>query len=94
VEILATHVVGLPVGQPRNVVAAFQDLVDRGCVLVHSVGVTDNALVLRDVVNAAKTPMITMAGTTKFIGEHCFSLANGGHGEEAAILAAFVAEQG
>ena len=35
-----------------------------------------------------------MAGTTRFVGPHCFSLANGGHGEEAAILAAYLADQG
>jgi branched-chain amino acid transport system substrate-binding protein len=94
VELIASHVVGLPVGQEANVVAAFHDLVERGCVLVQSVGVTNNALVLRDHVNAAHVPYITMAGTTRFTGPYCFSLANGGHGEEAAILAAYLAAQG
>jgi hypothetical protein len=50
--------------------------------------------VLRDHINAARVPYITMAGTTRFTGEYCFSLANGGHGEEAAILAAYLAKQG
>jgi ABC-type branched-subunit amino acid transport system substrate-binding protein len=94
VEIIALHTVGLPAGQPRNVIAAYRYLVDLGCIFVHSVGVTDNALILRDEVNAAKVPMMTMAGTTKFFGPYCFSLANGGHGEEASMLAAYVADQG
>ncbi len=94
VEIIPIHVVGLPIGQPRNVIAAYRHLVDLGCVFVHSVGVTDNALILREVVNECKVPLMTMAGTTKFVGPYCFSLANGGHGEEASILAAFVADQG
>jgi branched-chain amino acid transport system substrate-binding protein len=94
VELIATHVVGLPTGLALNVIAAYRDLVAQGCVLVHSVGVTDNALVLRDAVNAAKVPLITMAGTTRFVGPHCFSLANGGHGEETAIMAAYLADQG
>jgi branched-chain amino acid transport system substrate-binding protein len=94
VELVASHVVGLPTGQPNNVIAAYLDLVQRGCVLVLSTGVTDNALVLRDVINATKVPLITMAGTTRFVGDHCFSLANGGHGEEAAIMASYLAEQG
>src|SRR5690606_30300849 len=78
----------------RNVIAAYCHLVELGCVFVHSVGVTDNALILRDVVNECKVPLMTMAGTTKFVGPYCFSLANGGHGEEASLLAAFVADQG
>jgi len=94
IELLASHVVGLPVGRAENVVAAYLDLVERGCLLVLSVGVTNNALVLRDVINEAKVPYITMAGTTQFTGDYCFSLANGGHGEEAAILAAYLADRG
>ena len=94
VEILATHALGLPAGEAENVIAAYRDLVDQGCAIVLSTGVTNNALVLRDVINESHVPYITMAGTTRFVGEYCFSLANGGHGEEAAILAAFLAEQG
>jgi branched-chain amino acid transport system substrate-binding protein len=94
VEIVAAHVVGLPVGTAQNVVAAYRDLVARGCVIVLSTGVTNNALVLMDPINTSAVPLITMAGTTRFVGPHCFSLANGGHGEEAAILAAYLADQG
>jgi branched-chain amino acid transport system substrate-binding protein len=92
VEILASHVVGLPTGQPESVIAAYRDLVERGCVLILSTGVTANALALCDVINATKVPYVTMAGTTRFVGDHCFSLANGGHGEEAAILASYLAD--
>jgi branched-chain amino acid transport system substrate-binding protein len=94
VELLASHVIGLPTGQADNVIAAYQDLVERGCVLVLSTGVTANALVLCDVINSTRVPYITMAGTTRFVGPHCFSLANGGHGEEAAILASYLADHG
>jgi branched-chain amino acid transport system substrate-binding protein len=94
VEIVAAHVVGLPTGVADNVTAAYLDLVERGCLIVLSTGVTNNALVLMDPINASAVPLITMAGTTRFIGPHCFSLANGGHGEEAAILAASLADQG
>jgi branched-chain amino acid transport system substrate-binding protein len=94
VEIIPMHVVGLPTGQAENVTAAYKDLVARGCSLVLSTGVTNNALVLRDVINDAKVPYITMAGTTLYTGEYCFSLANGGHGEEAAILAGYLSDRG
>jgi branched-chain amino acid transport system substrate-binding protein len=94
VEIVAAHVVGLPTGAAENVVDAYLDLVAQGCVLVMSTGVTNNALVLMDPINTSGVPLITMAGTTQFVGPHCFSLANGGHGEEAAILAAFLASWG
>src|ERR1700685_3411548 len=79
VELIPMHVVGLPTGQAENVLAAYKDLAARGCSLVLSTGVTNNALVLRDAINHAKVPYITMAGTTLFVGEYCFSLANGSH---------------
>lgn len=94
VEVIASHVQGLPIGQPGDVIAAYLDLVAKGCVLILSCGVTDNALVLKDVINETKVPYITMGGTTRFVGPHCFSLANGGHGEETAIMAAYLAENG
>ena len=93
-EILATHARGLPYGTAETVVLAFLDLVERGCAIVLSTGVTNNALVLRDVINETQVPYITMAGTTKFVGEYCFLLPNGGHSEEAAIVAAYLADQG
>jgi branched-chain amino acid transport system substrate-binding protein len=94
VAIVGSHVLGLPAGTAENVIAAYLDLVQQGCLLVMSTGVTNNALVLRDVINETGVPYITMAGTTRFTGPHCFSLANGGHGEEAAVLAAYLAAQG
>jgi hypothetical protein len=94
IELVGCHVLGLPAGTAENVIAAYIDLVEKGCLLVMSVGVTNNALVLRDVINETGVPYISLAGTTRFNGSHCFSLANGGHGEEAAILAAYLAEQG
>jgi branched-chain amino acid transport system substrate-binding protein len=94
VRIAASHVRGLPTGDADDVVAAYRDLMAEGCSLVLSTGVTNNALVLRDHINAAEVPYITMAGTTRFTGRYCFSLANGGHGEEAAILAAYLADRG
>jgi branched-chain amino acid transport system substrate-binding protein len=93
VEILATHVVGLPVGKPGNVVAAYEDLVARGCLIVLSSGVTANALLLRDVINAAAVPYITMVPTPRFAGQHCFALPNGGIGEEGAVMASYLAER-
>jgi branched-chain amino acid transport system substrate-binding protein len=93
VELIPMHVVGLPTGQAENVLAAYRHLVARGCSLVLSTGVTNNALVLRDAINDARVPYITMAGTTQFAGEYCLSLANGSHGEEAAILAGYLSDR-
>jgi branched-chain amino acid transport system substrate-binding protein len=94
VELIASHVLGLPTGHEENVIAAHRDLIDQECRLVLSTGVTNNALILRDHINESRVPYITMAGTTRFTGDYCFSLANGGHGEEAAILAAYLAARG
>jgi ABC-type branched-subunit amino acid transport system substrate-binding protein len=88
------HALGLPYGSADYVVAAFRELVDRGCSIVLSTGVTNNAVVLRDVINEVHVPYITMAGTTTFVGDYCFLLPNGGHSEEATIVAAYLADRG
>jgi hypothetical protein len=61
VELTASHVIGLPVGVAENVIAAYVDLVEQGCIIVLSTGVTNNALVLRDTINNRAVPLITMA---------------------------------
>jgi branched-chain amino acid transport system substrate-binding protein len=94
VELLPLHVTGLPAGSANNVRAAYRHLVEQGCVLVLSTGLTDNSLVLRDLVNESKVPFMSMCGTTRFTGPYCFTLANGGHGEEMAIIAAYCASKG
>lgn len=94
IELMPLHVLGLPAGSARNVRRAYSELVDAGCVLVLSTGLTDNSLVLRELINECQVPFISMAGTTRFVGPYCFSLANGGHGEEMAIIAAYCASQG
>jgi branched-chain amino acid transport system substrate-binding protein len=94
VELLPLHVTGLPAGSASNVRAAYRHLVEQGCVLILSTGLTDNSLVLRDLVNESKVPFISMCGTTRFTGPYCFTLANGGHGEEMAIIAAYCASKG
>jgi ABC-type branched-subunit amino acid transport system substrate-binding protein len=94
VELLPLHVTGLPAGSASNVRAAYRHLVEQGCVLILSTGLTDNSLVLRDLVNESRVPFISMCGTTRFTGPYCFTLANGGHGEEMAIIAAYCASKG
>jgi ABC-type branched-subunit amino acid transport system substrate-binding protein len=94
IELFAMHALGLPYGSADYVVAAFRELVDRGCSIVLSTGVTNNAVVLRDVINEVHVPYITMAGTTTFVGDYCFLLPNGGHSEEATIVAAYLADRG
>jgi len=94
VELLPLHVTGLPAGSASNVRAAYRHLVEQGCVLILSTGLTDNSLVLRDLVNESKVPFMSMCGTTRFTGPYCFTLANGGHGEEMAIIAAYCASKG
>jgi branched-chain amino acid transport system substrate-binding protein len=94
VELVPLHVQGLPIGTAQNVRRAYLHLVEQGCLLVLSTGLTDNSLVLRELINETGVPFISMAGTTRFVGPHCFSLANGGHGEEMAIIASYCASQG
>ena len=63
--------------------------------IVLSTGVTNNALVLMDPINetrgAATSRWRARRGSSVRTASRC---ANGGHGEEAAILAAYLADQG
>jgi hypothetical protein len=69
-------------------------MVDEGCLLVLGPGITDNALVLCEHVNHCRVPCLAMIGTSRFAGEYCFLLPNGGHGEETALVANYLRRNG
>ena len=94
VELVTRVAVGLPTKPAKNVVDAYHRLVDEGALLVIAPGVSDNAVVLRDHVEEREVPALAIVGSSQFHGEYCFLLPNGGHGEEAALVANYLAQQG
>ena len=94
VELVTRVAVGLPTRGARFPVLEFHRLVDEGALLVMGPGISDNAVVLREHVEMRETPALGIVGTSQFHGEYCFALPNGGHGEEAALVANYLAQQG
>jgi ABC-type branched-subunit amino acid transport system substrate-binding protein len=90
VEILTKIAVGLPSGTARTAIDGYRALVDAGCVLVLSTGITDNGIALCDPVNAAGVPFVGVYGTSRFSGDYCFLLGNGGQAEETAVMARYL----
>lgn len=90
VEILSKISVGLPSGTAKAPSDGYRELLDEGCVLILSTGVTDNGVVLAEHVNARGVPFVGVYGTHRFAGDYCFLLGNGGPGEETAVLARYL----
>lgn len=94
VELVTRVAVGLPTRAARYPVQEYHRLVDEGALLVIGPGVSDNSVVLREHVEARRVPALGIVGSSQFHGEYCFTLPNGGHGEEAALVAGHLAAQG
>jgi branched-chain amino acid transport system substrate-binding protein len=94
IELISRAAIGLPTRSAKSVIDAYHAMADEGCLLVLCPGVTDNALALCEYVNQRRVPCLAMVGTSRFAGEYCFLLPNGGHGEETALVANYLNRQG
>jgi ABC-type branched-subunit amino acid transport system substrate-binding protein len=94
IELITKVCVSLPKKPAKNTVDAYHQLADEGALLIMGPGASDNAVVLRDYVEARKVPVLALTGTSQLQGDYCFVLANGGHGEEPALVANFLANSG
>jgi branched-chain amino acid transport system substrate-binding protein len=94
IELITEVAVGLPTSDVSAVLAAHRKLVDEGCLVVLGPGISDNAMALRDQVEELGVPTLALTGTSRFAGEHCFALSNGGHGEEPAVMASYLRRRG
>jgi len=94
VELITRVAVGLPTRGARFPVAEYHRMVDEGALIVMGPGASDNAVILKEHIEAREVPAVGVVGTSQFVGEYCFTLPNGGHGEEAALVANYLAQQG
>lgn len=72
----------------------FRKLIDAGCVGVIGPLISDNSISLTPYIDEWKVPALTWCGTERYNGEYCFNLGNGGCGEEAVLMATWLARQG
>jgi len=85
---------GLPVGSEHEVVTAFHELEEEGCLLVLGPAVTDNGLIVQPLADAFELPSINWTGGERTRGEFAFNYQIGSLEEEPPILARRLTERG
>lgn len=93
-EIFTVDARGLPRENYRKTRAGYTRLVEEGCVVVIGPMISDNAVNVRDLVNATGVPSISWTGAVRFHGDYCFTVANGDIPSESVICANWCAQQG
>jgi branched-chain amino acid transport system substrate-binding protein len=79
---------GLPRGRFDNVLMAYRELVDEGCLIIFGPVISENAVPLREYVERdGVVPIIVMAASESALGEWVFGLPNGSMDEEPRIMA-------
>src|SRR4051794_34697164 len=95
VKLCVREVEGLPYGEFRPMVKAWQDLVDDGAIMMVGPHQSENVLAVKPYVEAAKVPTLSMPGSLDWgEGTYEFGLNNGTFADEAIIMATFLAKQG
>jgi hypothetical protein len=86
VDLIVVHVDGLPEGTAHAVTQGFTELVSAGAVAIVGPAVTDNALIARDLADAARVPCLNWSGNERTRGRYCFQYQVGSLEEEAAVV--------
>jgi len=96
VEMVHATGVGLPLpdGSAVAVERAFQELVDEGVVAILGPAISDNALVVQPLADAARIPTINYTGSDETRSEYCFQYQIGSLEDEPSFLAANLASRG
>ena len=94
VELVVADSRGLPRESYRKVLAGYRWLVEQGCVVVLGPMISDNSLVLQDLVNELKVPCIGWTGAHRFASDYCFTVANGDIPTEGVMCAQWLKAQG
>lgn len=95
-RLIVRNVEGLPRGDANDVVNAWQELADEGCVGIIGPMISDNCLAVREhMANAPrKVATITWAGTDRQYDEYIFGFGNGSLPEEGYLIAEAIADRG
>lgn len=95
VEIVYREVYAQPWASPHELINVYRSLVeDDGVLGVIGPATSDNCLALLPEIERLGVPTGTICGSTKFVGEYAFALANGGLADEPAIMASWLESQG
>jgi branched-chain amino acid transport system substrate-binding protein len=96
VEFVHARGLGLPLpgGSAVAVERAFQQLVRAGVVAILGPAISDNALVIRPLADAARIPTINYTGSDETRSEYCFQYQIGSLEDEPSFLAGNLASRG
>ncbi len=94
VELIASHVRGLPTGTEHEVVTGFHEVERAGCLLVVGPAISDNGLITAPLFDEHGLPSINYTGGERTRGEFSFQYQVGSLEEEPAVLAARLAQRG
>jgi len=96
VHLVVREAEGLPRKNSFDVVQAWQDLVDAGCLGIIGPLISDNTLAVHEhmVTAARKVPTITWSCTDRQFGEYMFAFTNGSLPEEGYLIAEAIADRG
>lgn len=95
-RLIIRDVEGLPRGDADDVVRAWQELADQGCVGIIGPMISDNSLAVKEhMANAPrKVSTITWSGTDRQYDEYMFGFGNGSLPEEGYLIAEAIADRG
>jgi len=93
-EIIWEESAGLPQDTAQDGIASYNRLCDAGCLVVLGANYTDAAIPLVEETEKRKIPIISMCGTDQFHGEYCFRVGNGDVGDEPALIASWLRNEG
>lgn len=95
VELVRRDVDGLPRGDVKTAIDAWQELVDEGALVIIGPLVSENAVALREHVERGSfVPSISWCGTEEWLGEWTFALSDGSLSEEPFVIATLLAAAG
>jgi branched-chain amino acid transport system substrate-binding protein len=94
VEIVARHAAGLPAGSEHDVTVKFAELVDDGVLAIIGPSISDNALIVAPLADAAGVPCINYTGGQRTRSEWMFHYQVGSLEEEPILLAERIAARG
>jgi branched-chain amino acid transport system substrate-binding protein len=95
VELVSRDVFGLPNGNFGAVRRAFHELVDEDCVLIFGPIISENAVPLREHVEAVgQVATLSTSGSEDYLGPWTFALNNGSLPEEPSVIASVIRHDG
>jgi branched-chain amino acid transport system substrate-binding protein len=94
VEVITRAVEGLPYHSFRRARVAYQELVDEGCLVVLGPHTSEQLAAMTKDPQRVEVPTITIAVTTEWHGQYCFSLQNGSFGDEVSLMVAHLVDRG